>query len=159
MNCSDCGAPMEFERVRACYHCEYCGSYLFPTPTDLGVQVFDELAAQLPCPACDCRLCNARIQNFEIACCQNCKGMFLEQRQFSEIVTLLRSRPDRQHDQITPFDRAELKRQVACPKCNRIMETHPYFGPGNIVIDSCTQCNMVWLDHAELNRAITAPGD
>ncbi len=38
------------------------------------------------------------------------------------------------------------------------MQTHPYYGPGNIVIDTCGHCNAIWLDHGELGRAVNAPG-
>jgi Zn-finger nucleic acid-binding protein len=33
-----------------------------------------------------------------------------------------------------------------------------YYGPGNIVIDTCPPCDLVWLDAGELQRAIDAPG-
>jgi Zn-finger nucleic acid-binding protein len=32
------------------------------------------------------------------------------------------------------------------------MEVHPYYGPGNIVVDSCVDCGFIWLDHGELTR-------
>lgn len=32
------------------------------------------------------------------------------------------------------------------------MDVHPYYGPGNIVIDTCVECGLVWLDHGELTR-------
>ena len=38
------------------------------------------------------------------------------------------------------------------------MLTHPYYGPGNIVLDTCSQCDLVWLDAGEFGRAIDAPG-
>ena len=34
------------------------------------------------------------------------------------------------------------------------MSTHPYYGPGNVIIDSCETCNLVWLDFGELKRAV-----
>ena len=39
-----------------------------------------------------------------------------------------------------------------------MMETHPYYGPGTFVIDSCVPCNVLWLDYGELERAVNAPG-
>jgi Zn-finger nucleic acid-binding protein len=39
-----------------------------------------------------------------------------------------------------------------------MMDTHPYCGPGNIVIDSCNHCNVVWLDRGELGQVVNAPG-
>jgi len=38
------------------------------------------------------------------------------------------------------------------------MDVHPYYGPGNVVIDTCGQCYLVWLDHGELKQIADAPG-
>ena len=38
------------------------------------------------------------------------------------------------------------------------MTTHPYYGPGNVVMESCDSCNLVWLDHGELQQIVDAPG-
>lgn len=38
------------------------------------------------------------------------------------------------------------------------MATHPYYGPGNVVIDTCEDCNIVWLDFGELSQIVDAPG-
>jgi Zn-finger nucleic acid-binding protein len=38
------------------------------------------------------------------------------------------------------------------------MSTHPYFGPGSIVIDTCDACDLVWLDVGELKQVVDAPG-
>ena len=38
------------------------------------------------------------------------------------------------------------------------MDTHPYYGPGNIVIDNCPACHIIWLDAAELKAIQEAPG-
>ena len=38
------------------------------------------------------------------------------------------------------------------------MSTHPYFGPGNVVIDNCEACELVWLDFGELKQIVDAPG-
>jgi Zn-finger nucleic acid-binding protein len=38
------------------------------------------------------------------------------------------------------------------------MDVHPYYGPGNIVIDSCSACDLIWLDHGELQQITDAPG-
>jgi hypothetical protein len=38
------------------------------------------------------------------------------------------------------------------------MATHPYYGPGNVVIDSCESCDLLWLDFGELKQIVDAPG-
>jgi Zn-finger nucleic acid-binding protein len=30
------------------------------------------------------------------------------------------------------------------------MDTHPYFGGGNAVVDTCERCGLIWLDAGEL---------
>jgi Zn-finger nucleic acid-binding protein len=56
-----------------------------------------------------------------------------------------------------PMNPDDLKRALRCPKCGWKMDTHPYAGPGNIVIDNCPRCELNWLDHAELRRVASAP--
>jgi Zn-finger nucleic acid-binding protein len=56
-----------------------------------------------------------------------------------------------------PVRMEELKRQVACPKCGQKMDTHPYGGPGNIIIDNCPACMLNWLDYMELYRVTHSP--
>jgi Zn-finger nucleic acid-binding protein len=38
------------------------------------------------------------------------------------------------------------------------MSTHPYYGPGSVVIDTCQTCHVVWLDFGELRQIADAPG-
>jgi len=45
-----------------------------------------------------------------------------------------------------------------CVNCGARMLTDWYYGPSNIVIDTCPACDLVWLDAGELQRAIDAPG-
>jgi Zn-finger nucleic acid-binding protein len=37
------------------------------------------------------------------------------------------------------------------------MDTHPYCGPANIIIDTCERCGVNWLDYGELDRIVRAP--
>ena len=38
------------------------------------------------------------------------------------------------------------------------MSTHVYGGPGNIVIDTCVNCQLIWLDYLELRRVLDTSG-
>ena len=49
-----------------------------------------------------------------------------------------------------PLDPAELSRRLPCPRCRKRMDTHPYHGGGNAVIDTCHRCRLVWLDAGEI---------
>ena len=48
--------------------------------------------------------------------------------------------------------------RIVCPNCEGPMLTDWYYGPGNIVIDTCPACDLVWLDAGELRRVVDAPG-
>ena len=39
------------------------------------------------------------------------------------------------------------------------MDAHFYAGPGNVVIDSCEECSLIWLDRGELMHIVHAPDD
>jgi Zn-finger nucleic acid-binding protein len=51
-----------------------------------------------------------------------------------------------------------MAREVCCPRCRARMATHPYYGPGRIIIDTCEPCHLIWLDPGEIERVIDAPG-
>jgi Zn-finger nucleic acid-binding protein len=57
-----------------------------------------------------------------------------------------------------PVNFGELERKINCPNCGRLMSTHLYGGPGNLVVDNCIHCNQLWLDHTEFRRVVRAPG-
>ena len=43
MNCKQCGAPLLIEEGQNVFHCEYCGSYDFPKPSQVKTDVLDSL--------------------------------------------------------------------------------------------------------------------
>jgi len=53
------------------------------------------------------------------------------------------------------LSREEPQRGIACPACHQLMDTHPYYGPGNVVINDCGGCGLVWLDFGELDRILS----
>jgi Zn-finger nucleic acid-binding protein len=80
------------------------------------------------------------------------------QTRFGELVRMRRERAAGLGIQPPPLDQSELERVVICPLCGKKMETFPYYGPGNIVIDVCSGCQVVWLDSGELRAIESAPG-
>lgn len=131
------------------FHCEHCGRYHFPEGTDEGVVVLEELAG-LDCPLCSEPLHAARLDGEPAGYCAKCRGMLLVTASFTVVVSKRRARQRVPEQPREPFDPGELKRGVDCPRCRRRMDTHAYSGGGNAVIDSCSRCNLVWLDAGEL---------
>ena len=82
----------------------------------------------------------------------------MARRTFAEVISRRRAWATGTPTEPVPIDRAELERRIVCPSCSGRMEVHPYYGPGNVVIDSCGVCDLVWLDFGELKQIVDAPG-
>jgi Zn-finger nucleic acid-binding protein len=149
MNCPGCGAAMELAGNRRHFHCSHCNNFHFPEETGDGVSPLGEPAG-CDCPVCHRALQNALVDGETVAYCDRCRGFLAVTATFGQLV-LKRRQHHAPHENITdPFDRAELKRVVQCPGCKKRMDTHPYFGGGNAVVDTCERCGLIWLDAGEL---------
>ena len=160
MNCRNCGAPMELFERRRCYFCTFCGSFAFlDMPEVKGVRVLERPEAAPSCPLCAAQLVKALLDDvFAVEHCERCRGILLPRATFAEAVTRRRARESGEPERPVPLDRRELERVVACPSCRSQMDVHPYYGPGNVVIDSCQSCDQIWLDFGELEQITTAGG-
>ena len=128
-----------------------------PEPVADGVRITGE--AGHSCPVCRVTLTRAVMDDrHRIEFCERCKGIFMPLDAFAATLTARRRAARTPSITPTPADREDLRRRIACPGCGTEMITDWYYGPGNIVIDTCTRCNAVWLDAGELRRAIDAPG-
>ena len=153
MNCKQCGAPMDVERDRDFFHCDYCGSYEFPDPNKDGVKLLGDISPY-PCPTCKKPLVAASIENVRIFSCPTCRGNLIKQ---SKMLPILRQAPALDtisEDQPHHPNRSELQKKVICPVCQETMDAYPYGGPGNIIIQGCSRCELIWLDFGELSKII-----
>jgi len=160
MNCPNCGAPMELFEQRRYYFCTHCGTFHFiETPPVDGVRVLEHPAEPRACPACMAPLVKAMLDDYyPVEHCERCRGILIERASFGNAVAQRRGRQSGPGSIPQPVDPRELERDVPCPSCRRTMDVHPYYGPGNVIIDSCVPCALVWLDFRELNRITDAPG-
>lgn len=156
MNCPNCGAPMHLVRDRDYWVCDYCTTFHFPNACEDGVRVLGE-ESHLRCPLCRTELISAAIEQIRILHCIQCRGILVRPDAFRRLVEARRSRSKKIDQVLHPLDRSELERRIGCPACARVMDVHPYYGPGNAVVDSCGNCALVWLDHGELKVIVTAP--
>jgi Zn-finger nucleic acid-binding protein len=153
MNCKNCGGAMELHATRGYFFCRYCGSFHFPEATAAdGIRVLGQPDAGAPCPACKARLATAILDEaHSVQYCANCRGALLSREMRRAWATTLPAEP-------VALERDELNRVVSCPRCASQLATHPYYGPGNVVIDTCATCDVVWLDFGELKQIVDAPG-
>ncbi len=158
-NCPKCGAPITLKPDTQGFKCDYCHAVFFPGEEDDGVQVSGEPAdPSLACPLCEQTLVNATIAKIPVLYCTQCHGLLMPMNVLPGLIDSLRAGVDKPAVQTAP-DPGELKRAIECPKCHRRMDTHPYAGPGNVVIDSCGDCFLIWLDCGELMRIAHAPDE
>lgn len=156
MNCADCGGPMRLEEDKEYLVCDYCGSTYYPDPNPDGVRVLGESASEA-CPVCAVPLSHAAVAGERIRYCGQCHGMLIPMGVFVNVIEDLRAHRNGAAGSVHPPVWDDLQRHIRCPQCGHDMETHLYGGPGNVVIDSCEQCDLNWLDPGELMRIIRAP--
>jgi hypothetical protein len=82
--------------------------------------------------------------------------MLIPMQAFQALVEQLRTERSGAAPQPTA-DASDLRRKIDCPQCHHRMDTHFYAGPGNVVIDSCENCCLIWLDSGELMHIVHAP--
>jgi Zn-finger nucleic acid-binding protein len=157
LNCQNCGAPIKIVQGRDYFYCEHCSSLYFPTESRDGVRVLGELGGA-DCPVCRVPLVTASVAGALALHCNNCRGLLIDQESFAFVVRYLRARAPGLSEPPRPLNPEDLKREVDCPRCKRLLDTHPYYGPGNVIIDVCTSCAIIWLDYCELNIILNAPG-
>ena len=148
MNCPNCGGGLLPVGNRSYFKCPYCETFHFPEETEDGVALLDR-PSKLICPVCADPLTVAAVGGQEVRYCEGCRGILVGTESFPSIVETRRAELGTQ-PRCEPFAPEELRRRVDCPRCGATMETHPYHAGGNAVIDTCSACDLIWLDAGEL---------
>ena len=110
------------------------------------------------CPKCRGEMQIGRIAGCQFAGCPKCFGMLIQQHVFATLIQHLRAKYSGPTQAPKPMDARELHVSRRCPACLETMETYPYAGAGNSVIDACKECRLIWFDADELNALVEAPG-
>jgi Zn-finger nucleic acid-binding protein len=154
MTCENCGAPMRLERDQGLMICDYCASQAAPPTDEEGVLAMEPTAHK--CPLCEAPLANASIDSHELLYCTQCHGMLFDMEKFLPLVDVLREQ--RYWSRSSPAQRVfDAARVLRCPLCGHEMDEHLYGGGGNMDVDSCEPCGVLWLDRGELSRIVAAP--
>ena len=158
MNCKNCAGTLTFAPGKNYHYCEFCGTFQFPEDANERVVIVDENGGGLQCPACLDPLVTAAVADCRVLHCRNCRGILLGNATFGQIIDTLKEFADGSSGAPTPIDLSEYERILNCPGCELRMDTHPYYGPGSVVIDTCGRCQVIWLDYGELDIVIDAHG-
>ncbi|HTG99991.1 MAG TPA: zf-TFIIB domain-containing protein [Vicinamibacterales bacterium] len=159
MNCVNCGAAMGLN-ARGYYVCAHCGTTSFPEAVSRdGIRILGPGDSEVRCSSCDAPFLRGMLDDYLVDYCEKCRGLLLSRRDFAEVVRRRRAWAQGQSVPPTHTDGAELRRRIKCPKCGTRMMTDWYYGPGNVVLDRCVACDLVWLDYGELKQIVDAPGE
>jgi Zn-finger nucleic acid-binding protein len=161
VNCPACGAPITPKPDTAGYLCGYCRAAFYPGEEEDGVQRSEDAAAPVvtdSCPLCSQGLVHARIAGTHVLFCNRCHGLLLPMSALPGLIEQIHRTVDKPAVQAPP-EPADLQRVVHCPRCQQRMDTHFYAGPGNVIVDSCGACLVLWLDRGELTRIVHAPDE
>lgn len=159
MNCANCGGALTLEDSRRFLICRYCGTFNFPEPADAdGISVVGRIPDAPMCPVCNAPLAAAVMDGKPLHFCERCRGVLLPRPSFMAIVHHRRASASDPPAPPRPLDRQALERVLVCPSCGGRFETYPHYGPGNVVIDNCGRCDLIWLDFGEIRTIVEAPG-
>ena len=140
---------------RGIFVCDYCGSQR-ELPASLSYVNLGNQTANL-CPLCSVPLSASLLDGYSLLCCARCAGMLIAMNCFASVIDAVRVREHRSVLTVPARDQSPGDRTIACPLCGKPMVAHIYGGPGNVVIDSCENCQVNWLDPGELRRVALAP--
>jgi Zn-finger nucleic acid-binding protein len=154
-SCRQCGAPREFDRSRFLFVCHHCGAEeLAPE----GQRLFT-LGSQtgLGCPICEGAIHDAYVAGYPAQVCAACFGSLLRMDLLVDISNAVRLTKGPPLETLPPRTQQPDDRTIRCPLGTHQMISHVYGGPGNVVVDTCEVCRVLWLDPGELLRIALAP--
>ena len=161
ISCPKCGGSVDPVPGQQYLSCGYCQSIVLNNSATVSLDRITpvDAATDLCCPTCRGGMKCGELDGRKALYCSECFGVLLRHEDFS---TVVRERAERriggEPAEPRPIDPAAYERHLTCPSCDGRMEVHPYYGPGNVVIDSCAECGFVWLDQGEITRIERAAG-
>ena len=159
--CPKCSNAMNQVHGQTHHHCAGCNTFAFDKAIDETLEPIKATGTEtdFTCPKCvTTNLEVGTIAETQAAFCGNCRGYVIDSGSFGFLATSLRQAYKGPDDKPVLIDQKALNESVNCPACLTKMHAHPYYGPGNSVINSCSECKLTWLDHGELSTIIRAPG-
>ena len=151
---------MALAKSRDYLRCGHCGTYHFPEAIEAdGIRIVGRTANPPNCPVCSTGMSHALIDNeHPVEFCTRCRGILLPRTAFALVTQRRRAWATSPPAEPLPLNRDELRRRLACPTCGRTFDTYTHSGPGNVIIDNCVPCDMIWLDFGEMRQIVDAPG-
>ena len=121
MKCDNCGAPLTLLNGRDYFYCDYCATFHYPPAADASDNDIAPLGerTEMPCPICRVNLSAGRLEGRRVAFCETCRGVFVSNDDFSDIIQAQRGRYTGPTDKPVPVNPGELNRRLDCPACGK----------------------------------------
>ncbi|MFK8031987.1 MAG: zf-TFIIB domain-containing protein [Gammaproteobacteria bacterium] len=156
-NCENCGSTLVLKRYQDMLMCDYCSTVHIPSlREDAMIKLVDGVTSDFTCPVCTENLSLGKVDEWDLLSCSGCRGLLIKQENFLNIIRYARSGEASLARKPGSAVSLNIERAVNCPDCSTPMATHEYYGPGDFIIDSCSDCRIVWLDGGELDTAVSA---
>jgi len=110
------------------------------------------------CPVCDKKLRREQYEGVPIHRCDDCYGVFAEERRIRQIKNLRKQSPSDLEREAESEARPDAEGRLRCPKCLAIYMTKEDIEldgedrPDSFTIDICHECDSIWFDGGELAR-------
>ncbi|MFO0978202.1 MAG: zf-TFIIB domain-containing protein [Planctomycetaceae bacterium] len=159
ISCQKCGGVSNVVAGQSYYRCQFCTSLVQPVEISADRILPTGQTLESCCPCCDISLQSGMMEGRNVLFCGDCFGLLLRNVDFGAIVSeRVSRRVGVEPAEPRPIDPVAYERRVSCPSCKTKMDVHPYYGPGNVVVDTCCECGLIWLDHGEVTRVEQASG-
>ena len=141
------------------FRCRYCGSFHFPEPVDgEGIRITGMIGSATPCPVCKVAMQQAVLdEQFPVAFCLTCRGVLTPRTTFATVINKRRRVGDWAAGGAGAARSARTRARARLSSLRQAADDDPYAGPGNVVIDSCAACGVIWLDFGEMRQTWTRP--
>jgi Zn-finger nucleic acid-binding protein len=108
------------------------------------------------CPNCSSPLVKKVYKGVQVEECETCKGIFLDKKEFDKAKNNTDS--DLSWLDFAAFALEDKNLAVkeslrTCPRCTHLMHAYEYAG-SKVIINMCSDCKGIWLDHEEFNAII-----
>ncbi|MCG8378989.1 MAG: zf-TFIIB domain-containing protein [Proteobacteria bacterium] len=103
------------------------------------------------CPRDRSKLEEGNFHEVPVMHCPQCDGVLIKQMSLMTLLTEMAKELSQDISLVSEIEPVPDKGDnVSCPGCYSVMDNYGYMGSKNIMIDSCGQCAVLWIDTDEL---------
>jgi Zn-finger nucleic acid-binding protein len=103
------------------------------------------------CPRDNHILDEGEFHEIPVMHCPECEGVLIKQMSLMKLLKEMAKELAQDISFESEIESVEDKgANVDCPGCYSVMENYGYMGSNDVMIDSCGQCTVLWIDSNEL---------